>query len=154
MGDDESCLDTRNSARQRVPRLLAQRKDRPPALESRTRTPSSKPQMFISGPCPIMRKIRKFISDLAGTADSRINDIVRLVCHNRHHHLEPFWVILESPNAGLGGSSHRSECSRLSGSPSHGHFRSLRLVPWSMQRLCHLDGPWVWALKPEPRRGT
>ena len=37
---------------------------------------------------------------------------------------------------------------------SHGHFRSLRLVPWSMQRLCHLDGPWVWAVKPEPRRGT
>ena len=73
-----------------------------------------------SGPCPTVRKNRKFISDIAGTADSRINVIVRLVCHNRHHHLEPFWVILESPNAGLGGSSRRSECSRLSWSPSAG----------------------------------
>ena len=73
-----------------------------------------------SGPCPIMRKNRKFISDLADTADSRINAIVRLVCPNRHHHLEPLWVILESPTAGLGGSSGRSECSRLSWSRSPG----------------------------------
>ena len=69
----------------------------------------------LDGPCPIMRKFRKFISDLAGTADSRINVIVRLVCHNRHHHLEPLWVILESATAGLG---RRSECALdLAGPP-------------------------------------
>ena len=52
----------------------------------------------------MMRKFRKFMSDLASTVDSKINVIVRLVCHNRHHHLEPLWAILESPTAGLGGS--------------------------------------------------
>ena len=100
----------------------------------------------------MMRKFRKFMSDLAGTVDSKINVIVHLVCHNRHHHLEPVWIILESPTAGLGGSSRRSECSRLNWSPSAGvrigcsATSSHLLAKLGPTHGVRLEGPDPWTI--------
>ena len=60
-----------------------------PPRKSYSNVKKSYPNSFLKGrcsyesfaPCPI---VRKFMSDLARTADSKINVIVRLVCHNRH----------------------------------------------------------------------